>query len=95
MSSVAVLDRVETQTDAPAAAGLRIRSFRGEADYAVMHRIIAGAQEEDQTEWSTSVEDIARNYRHLRGTMPPNRAVIDAFEARWLAEFGSLPEEDA
>ena len=70
MSSIAVLDRVQTQTDAPANAGLRIRSFRGEADYVVMHRIIAGAKEEDQTEWATSVEDIARNYRHLTNCDP-------------------------
>ena len=70
MSSVAVLDRAQTQTDAPANAGLRIRSFRGEADYPVMHRIIAGAKEEDQTEWATSVEDIARNYRHLTNCDP-------------------------
>ena len=62
---IAGLEMVETRTKAPAQAGLTLRSFRGEADYAVMHEIIAGSKSEDQSEWTTSVEDIARNYRHL------------------------------
>ena len=62
---VAVLEYVETKTDAPANAGLTFRTFRGEADYALMHGVIAGSKNEDQSQWTTSVEDIARNYRHL------------------------------
>ena len=62
---IAVLEYVETKTDAPANAGLTFRTFRGETDYALMHGIIAGSKSEDQSQWTTSVEDIARNYRHL------------------------------
>jgi mycothiol synthase len=62
---IATLEMVETKTKAPAHAGLTLRSFRGEADYEVMHRIVMDSKSEDQSEWTTSVEDIARNYRHL------------------------------
>jgi len=51
--------------DAPAIPGLRFRRFRGEADYPAMSAVINGSKEADGLEWSQSVEDIARTYRHL------------------------------
>jgi GNAT superfamily N-acetyltransferase len=52
-------------SDAPAVPGLSFRRFRGEADYAAMHAVIEGSKEADSIERADTVEDIARNYRHL------------------------------
>lgn len=45
--------------------GLLFRGFLGEADYPAMSAIIAGSREADGLEWTQSVEDVARTYRHL------------------------------
>jgi len=52
--------------DAPALPGLTFRRFRGEADYQTMVDIVAGSKAADGLEHaSTTVEDVARTYRHL------------------------------
>jgi mycothiol synthase len=56
--------------DAPAIPGLSFRSFRGEADYPLILSIIDGSKEADGTERSETLEDIARNYRHLTNCDP-------------------------
>lgn len=45
--------------------GLVFRSFRGQADYPGMSAVIEGSKDADGLEWSQSVEDVARTYRHL------------------------------
>lgn len=52
------------------APGITLRGFRGEVDYLAMAAVIAGSKEADGLEWATSVEDIARNYRHLVNSDP-------------------------
>jgi len=51
--------------DAPAIPGLAFRRFRGEEDYPAMVTVIDGSKEADQIERKETVEDIARQYRHL------------------------------
>jgi ribosomal protein S18 acetylase RimI-like enzyme len=51
--------------DAPHIPGLSLRGFRGEVDYPAMLAVIEGSKEADGIEWTNSVEDIARNYRHM------------------------------
>jgi GNAT superfamily N-acetyltransferase len=54
-----------TVPEQPSIAGLIFRRFRGEADYVDMVAILDGSREADQFEWTNSVEDMARSYRHL------------------------------
>jgi mycothiol synthase len=56
--------------NAPEIPGLSFRGFRGEADYPAMSAVINGSKETDGLEWSQSVEDVARNYRHLVNSDP-------------------------
>jgi ribosomal protein S18 acetylase RimI-like enzyme len=51
--------------DAPEIPGLLFRRFRGEADYPAMVALIDACKAADGVERVTSLEDIARNYRHL------------------------------
>jgi len=59
-----------TLLDAPAVPGLTFRCFRGEEDYPAMVAVIAGSKVADQLERTDSVDDIARNYRHLTNSDP-------------------------
>lgn len=58
-------DRPISVPDAPAIPGLTYRHFRGESDYPAMAAVINGSKEVDGLEWAVTVEDVARNYRHL------------------------------
>jgi mycothiol synthase len=49
---------------------ISFRSFQGEIDYPAMSAVISGSKEADGLEWANSVEDIARNYRHLVNSDP-------------------------
>jgi mycothiol synthase len=51
--------------NAPDVPGLAFRGFRGEVDYAAMVDVINGSKEADGLEETTSLEDLARNYKHL------------------------------
>jgi mycothiol synthase len=57
-------DVIMTQTHLPIPS-LVFRGFRGEEDYPAMSAIIEGSKDVDQAEWTQSVEDVARTYRHL------------------------------
>jgi GNAT superfamily N-acetyltransferase len=50
---------------APAIPGLMFRGFRGEDDFPAMLAVIDGSKEEDRSEWTNSLDDVARGYRHL------------------------------
>ena len=54
---------VETSPEMP---GLTFRGFRGEPDYPAMAEIINAANLADQVEDITSIESVARSYRHIR-----------------------------
>ncbi|MBN1657121.1 MAG: GNAT family N-acetyltransferase [Anaerolineae bacterium] len=41
------------------------RPFAGESDFPLMVAIINGAKDADGVEWSTTLEDVQRNYQHL------------------------------
>lgn len=56
--------------DAPDAPGLTFRSFRGESDYLLMLTVLEACKVADKDEWAVSLEDIARDYRHLRNCDP-------------------------
>jgi mycothiol synthase len=56
--------------DAPPIPNLRFRHFKGESDYPFMVAIIEGMKEADQRERTSSVEDIARDFRHLENCDP-------------------------
>jgi GNAT superfamily N-acetyltransferase len=51
--------------ESPSSPRLVFRGFRGEEDYPAMSAIIEGSKEADGVEWTQSVEDVARTYRHL------------------------------
>ena len=57
-------------SSAPEIPGLGFRSFRGESDYESMLAVIEASKIVDQEEWTISVEDIKRDYRHLRNCDP-------------------------
>jgi mycothiol synthase len=56
--------------DAPLVPNLRFRHFRGESDYPLMVAVVEGMKEADQKEVTPSVEEIARDFRHLENCDP-------------------------
>jgi len=56
--------------DAPPIPNLRFRHFRGESDYPHMVAVTEGMKEADQLELTISVEDMAREFRHLEHCDP-------------------------
>jgi GNAT superfamily N-acetyltransferase len=52
--------------DAPEIPGLTFRSFQGEHDYPTMAEIINASAQVDKVEDTTTVESVARAYKHLR-----------------------------
>jgi mycothiol synthase len=64
------LDNAVTLLEAPSIPKPIFRGFYGEEDYPAMAAVIAGSKDEDGQEWALSVEDIARNYRHLHNCDP-------------------------
>jgi mycothiol synthase len=56
--------------NAPALPGLTFRRFRGEVDYPRMVELIDACKGADDVERTTTVEDIAINYRHLENCDP-------------------------
>jgi GNAT superfamily N-acetyltransferase len=57
-------------TEMPAISGLTFRRFRGEADFAVIARIISASFEADHIKRTLSLEGITNNYRHLENCNP-------------------------
>jgi mycothiol synthase len=70
MSAKQPVDNTIIIPDAPAIPGLTFRHFRGEADYPAMLSVIEGCKKADGVERTDSVENIARNYRHLTNCDP-------------------------
>ncbi len=62
--------------NAPAIAGLTFRRFRGESDYPHMAALIDACKIADGVERTTTVEDIALNYRHLENCDPQFRHAL-------------------
>ena len=56
--------------NAPDVPGLTFRPFRGESDYPLMLAVLELCKVADKDEWAVSLEDIARDYRHLRNCDP-------------------------
>jgi len=56
--------------NAPDVPGLTFRPFRGESDYPQMLAVLEVCKVADKEEWALSLEDIARDYRHLRNCDP-------------------------
>jgi mycothiol synthase len=54
-----------TAPDAPSLPGLAFRHFTGKEDYSAMVKVLNGSKQEDQLEFSISVEDIANEFNHL------------------------------
>lgn len=54
-----------TVPDAPDIPGLTFRHFQGESDYSAMVNVLEGCKEADQFEQTTTVEDMARFFKHL------------------------------
>ena len=78
---------------APKIAGLTFRHFRGESDYPAMVELINTCKVEDQLERSTSVEDIALNYRHMENCDPKTDILIADVDGKMIA-YGRLHWED-
>jgi mycothiol synthase len=63
-------DRRLSALAAPPVPGLVFRGFRGEVDYPSMLAVIEGSKAADGVERSETLEDMARNYRHLYNCDP-------------------------
>jgi mycothiol synthase len=59
-----------TLQDAPAVHGLRFRHFRGESDFPHVVAVAEATREADQLEFTISIEDVAREFRHLENCDP-------------------------
>jgi len=57
-------------------AGLSFRAFRDESDYPLMLDVVQKSKVADRDEWTTSVEDITRDYRHLRNCDPKSDMIF-------------------
>lgn len=62
--------------EAPVISGLSFRGSRGEADYPLMLAVLEICKVVDKDEWSISLEDITRNYSHLRNCDPSTDMVF-------------------
>jgi len=74
-------------------AGLAFRTFRGEVDYPLMLEVIEESKKADRAEWSTSVEDIARDYSHLRNCDPKTDMIFALIDGRPIG-YGRTGWED-
>ncbi len=78
---------------APAISGLVFRRFRGEADYPHMAGLIAACKVADGVERATTVEDIARTYRHLENCDPQTDMLFAEVDGQVIA-YGRLWWDD-
>ncbi len=79
--------------NAPAIPGLIFRRFRGEADYPHMAALIAACKVADGVERSTTVEDIANNYRHLENCDPQTDMLFAEVDGQVIA-YGRIWWDD-
>jgi ribosomal protein S18 acetylase RimI-like enzyme len=75
-----VAQQIDTETilipGVPAIPGLSFRRFRGEPDYPNMVAVIAGSAKADRIERVDTVEDVTRNYSHLKNCDPARDMVF-------------------
>ena len=79
--------------DAPAIDGLTFRRFRGESDFPAMLDVIVASKVEDKDEWSQSLDDISRTYRHLVHCDPKHDMVFAEVGGQ-LVGYGRVWWED-
>ncbi|MGB2983851.1 MAG: GNAT family N-acetyltransferase [Candidatus Bipolaricaulia bacterium] len=79
--------------DAPDIAGLSFRSFRGESDYPLMLVVLNFCKVADKDEWSPSMDDITRDYRHLRNCDPSTDMIFTEMDEQ-LVGYGRTWWED-
>ena len=82
-----------TIPNAPSIPGLTFRRFRAEADYPGMVALIAACKVADGVERSTSLEDIARNYRHLENCDPQTDMIFAEVHGKVIA-YGRIWWDD-
>ena len=70
MSNGSHLEDWVTLPEAPPIPNLRFRRFRGESDYPRMVAVTEAMRDADQLEFTVSVEDIARQFKHLENCDP-------------------------
>jgi mycothiol synthase len=84
---------LETDTimipDAPPVPSLVFRRFRGEEDYAAMAAVIEGSKGTDGIERTSTVEDVARSYRHLTNCDPDQDVLMVEVEGQ-VAGYGRV-----
>lgn len=71
--------------NSPSISGLTFRHFRGEADYPHMVALIAASKTADGIERTTTVEDIARTFRHLENCDPQNDMLFTEVNGQVIA----------
>ncbi len=74
-----------TLPEAPAISGLKFRRFLGDEDFPGMVAVIAAAKVADKVERSETVEDIRKNYQHLRNSDPFRDVLIAEIDAEMVA----------
>lgn len=70
MSSIELLENEVEVAEMPAVPGLRFRGFQGESDYPHIVAIFNGCCEADQSDYVTTLEEIAADYSHLTNCDP-------------------------
>jgi len=73
----------------PPVPGLVFRGFRGEVDYPSMLAVIEGSKDADGVERTDTLDDIARNYRHLFNS-DPTRDMIFAEVKGQVVGYGRV-----
>jgi len=71
--------------NSPAIPGLVFRRFRGETDYPSMAGLIAACKVADGVERSTTVEDVATQYRHLENCDPQTDMLFAEVDGQAIA----------
>jgi len=79
--------------NAPAIPGLTFRRFRGESDYPLMAALIDACKVADGVERTTTVDDIARTYRHLENCDPQTDMLFVEVDGRAIA-YGRIWWDD-
>jgi mycothiol synthase len=77
----------------PAITGLVFRRFQGEVDYPLMTALISACKVADGVERSTSIEDVARTYRHLENCDPRTDMLFAEVDGKVIA-YGRLWWDD-
>jgi mycothiol synthase len=80
--------------DAPDIPGLAFRMFQGKQDYPAIVNVLEGCKEADQFELTTTVESVARSFKHLHNCDPykdmlfveMNGKVIGYTQVWWMEE---------